>query len=87
MAEDRDPGDEHHYPRPHSMTACPECGCPAEPEPTDEERAKIFADPDFHWSAPDGTYLAFGFGLMGGGFGAYVMCERCNFFHKEQSGE
>lgn len=70
---------------PHSLKHCPKCGTPAEPEPTDEERAKIFADPDYTWEAPPGPYLCFGFGLMGGGYGSYAVCEKCEFFLKVES--
>lgn len=83
--EDRDPGDEHVYPRLRDMTKCPECGAPCEPEPSDAERERLLSDPDFNWYPPDGMYLQFGFGLAGGGFGTYACCERCDFFHKEQS--
>lgn len=87
--EDRDPGDEHVYPRLHTLTKCPECGAPAPIEPTDEERARLLADPDYNWIPPDDDIdrLFFGFGLMGGGFGPYVVCERCGFFLKEQSSD
>lgn len=61
---------------------CVRCGAPPEPEPTDEERAKIFADPDFNWFPPDGTFLFGGFGLMGGGYGPYVNCDGCGLFLK-----
>lgn len=80
----------------HAMTAeqlaviidrgCIRCGTQTAPEPTDEERAHIFADPDFHWFPPDGDYLYIGFGLMGGGFGTYVNCDRCGFFAKHDLG-
>ncbi len=81
---DRDPGDEHEYGHPHEMTRCPECGCPAAPEPSREERERIFADADFVWFPPEGIYLHFGFGLMGGGCGSYCVCDRCGFFHKQE---
>lgn len=83
---DRDPGDEHVYPHPHALTKCPECGCLPEPEPTDEERARLLAEPDFNWFPPDGEYLCFGFGLCGGGYGSYAGCDRCGFFLKHQAG-
>lgn len=82
---DRDAGDEHAYPSIADMAACPECGAPNEPEPTPLERAWIFERPDYEWVEPPGVYLRHGYGLMGGGFGNYVTCERCGFFHKEQS--
>jgi hypothetical protein len=84
---DRDTGDEHAYPRISAMTSCPECGAPREPEPTDEERRRIFDDVDYEWQRPDGLYLCGGYGLMGGGFGFYVTCDRCGFFTKEQTAE
>ncbi len=61
---------------------CPKCGAQLEPEPTDEERARLLADPDFHWHPPDGVYLCGGFGLMGGGYGPYMMCDGCGFTAK-----
>ena len=65
---------------------CIQCGAPPRPEPTDEERARIFADPDYTWSPPDGLYIEGGFGLMGGGYGPYVMCDGCGFFLKHDLG-
>lgn len=82
--EDRDPGDEHDIGPVGKLRACPGCGAPAEPEPTPEERARIFADPDYNWQEPDGAYLRFGFGLCGGGFGVYAGCDRCGAFYKDQ---
>lgn len=65
---------------------CIKCGAQTAPEPTDEERARILADADFHWFPPDGEYLYVGFGLMGGGYGTYVCCDRCGFFAKHDLG-
>lgn len=81
--EDRDTGDEHQYPRLSEIQACPACDAPCEPEPTNEERAQLLADADYTWFPPDGMYLTRGFGLMGGGYGPYVTCDRCGFFLKE----
>lgn len=64
---------------------CPRCGAKAAPEPTDEERKRILEDADFNWSPPDGDYLEIGFGLMGGGYGTYVICG-CGFFAKNDLG-
>lgn len=61
---------------------CIKCGAPPQPEPTDEERAALLADPDLMWFPPEGEYLCSGFGLMGGGYGPYVMCDRCGLFLK-----
>lgn len=64
---------------------CIQCGAPPRPEPTDEERARILADPDFTWQPPDGNYIEGGFGLMGGGYGPFVICD-CGFFLKHDLG-
>lgn len=64
---------------------CIRCGAPPEPEPTDEERARIFADPDYNWFPPEGQYISGGFGLMGGGYGPFVICD-CGFFLKHDLG-
>lgn len=61
---------------------CIKCGAQMAPEPTDAERARLLADPDYDWYPPDGEYLSAGFGLMGGGYGPYVCCDRCGFFAK-----
>lgn len=61
---------------------CPSCGTPAEPEPSDAERQRIWDEPDYNWFPPEGTYLVAGFGLMGGGYGAYVVCDGCGFMAK-----
>lgn len=82
---DQDTGDEHTYPHPLSITECPDCGAPREPEPCLEERERLWADPDYNWSPPDGEYLRAGYGLAGRGTGPYVWCDRCDFFHKVQS--
>ncbi len=66
------------------LKECPKCLAPREPEPSDEERARLLSDPDYSWAPPDGEYLHFGFGLLGGGYGTYAMCDRCDFFVKEQ---
>ncbi len=87
FTEYRDLGDEHVHPHPSDMTACPSCGAPQTPEPTDAERARIISDPDYYWFPPDGDYLVIGFGLMGGGYGTYAICDRCDFFHKVQESE
>lgn len=65
---------------------CIRCGAPPEPEPTDEQRARIFADPDYEWPRPEGEFLFGGFGLMGGGYGPFVCCDRCGFFLKHDLG-
>lgn len=82
---DHDTGDEHTHPHPLSMTECPGCSAPREPEPTDEERQRLFHEPDYEWTPPEGDYLRIGVGLAGGGFGTYATCDRCDFFHKTQS--
>jgi len=64
---------------------CVRCGAQLAPEPTDEERKRIFDDPDYHWPCPEGRYLECGFGLMGGGYGPYVVCD-CGFFAKHDLG-
>lgn len=64
---------------------CVRCGAPAPPEPTDEERARLLADADFTWERPAGQYLEIGFGLMGGGYGPFVICD-CGFFAKHDLG-
>lgn len=65
---------------------CIKCGAQTESEPSDEERARILADADFQWEPPPGEYLYVGFGLMGGGYGPFVMCDRCGFFAKHDLG-
>ncbi len=65
---------------------CIRCGAPAQPEPTDEERQRIFDEPDYQWFPPVGEFLCVGFGLMGGGYGTYVTCDRCGFFGKHDLG-
>lgn len=67
-------------------SGCVKCGAKPAPEPTDEERARLLADPDYHWLPPDGVYLECGFGLMGGGYGPWVSCDRCGFFAKHDLG-
>lgn len=61
---------------------CIRCGAQPEPEPSDEIRARLLADPDFEWHPPDGRYLCGGFGLLGGGYGPYVYCDGCGLFLK-----
>lgn len=65
---------------------CVRCGAPSAPEPTDEERARLLADPDYEWPRPVGTFLEAGFGLMGGGYGPFVICDGCGFFAKHDLG-
>lgn len=65
---------------------CIKCGARTAPEPTDEERARLLADPDYNWPRPNGAYLETGFGLMGGGYGPYVYCDSCGFFAKHDLG-
>lgn len=65
---------------------CIRCGAQMPPEPSDEERKRIFDDPDYEWPRPDGVYLEPGFGLMGGGYGHYLSCDGCGFFAKHDLG-
>lgn len=65
---------------------CIKCGTQTAPEPTDAERARLFADPDYEWPRPVGTFLETGFGLMGGGYGPFVICDGCGFFAKHDLG-
>ncbi len=69
-----------------ARSPCPSCGAPVQPEPTDEERKRIFDDADYQWFPPDGEYFCQGFGLLGGGYGPYVLCDRCGFFRKHDLG-
>lgn len=64
---------------------CPRCGAQTAPEPTDEERRRILEDADYHWEPPVGDYLEVSFGLMGGGYGPFVVCD-CGFFAKHDLG-
>lgn len=65
---------------------CVRCGAPPEPEPTDEERARLLADADYEWPRPDGVYICGGFGLVGGGYGPFVICDGCGLFAKHDLG-
>lgn len=68
------------------VKGCPRCGARCAPEPTDAERERLLADPDFTWQPPEGVYLEPGFGLMGGGYGPFVVCDGCGFFAKHDLG-
>lgn len=65
---------------------CIKCGAKTMPEPTAEERARIFADPDYSRPEPIGVFLHSGFGLFGGGYGPYAYCEGCGFLAKHHLG-
>lgn len=68
-----------------ALAKCPSCNTPIEPEPSDEEREKLFMDPDGEgWDPPEGVYMWRGYGFAGGGgIGIYVNCDECGFFAKE----
>lgn len=65
---------------------CIRCGAPPQPEPTDEERQRLFDDLEYSWLPPAGAYIFSGFGLVGGGYGPYVCCDGCGFFLKHDLG-
>lgn len=67
-----------------ALTKCPACNASRQPEPSEDDRALLFQNPDLTWVVPDGVYLWSGYGFAGGGgLGSYVNCDGCGFFAKE----